>query len=178
MSKPNNPVRYIILDTCIFEHLGNEELAQQIVYLLRDAVSKSYMPAMSIFTLLELIDTATIENEIKAMNAVGRIKRFPINQTVLVAAGRMGCFYKDDGIDKQPEKGDKIIAAVSVLNNAVVFTTNGRDFPEPFFRTISTPYLKYRKKDGREVVIIGYFKEPNLEVISAKHSERMRNTSS
>lgn len=175
-SKPSKPQRYILLDTNIFEHLGNSELYPQIINILRDAIGKGYGFSMSIFTLLELIDTASVENEIKAIIATNGVKRFKINQTILIAAGHMGCLYKDDGIDvkKQPEKGDKIIAATSLVNNAVIFTTNGRDFPSPFFNTISKPLLKYTKSDGREVYLVSYFMEPDAEVIGVKHGERIK----
>ena len=171
--KNNSPQRYILIDTTIFQHLGNKELASQIIFLLRDALKKGYGVSMSIYSLLELIDTSTIENEINAINATNGIKRFQINQTVLITAGHLGCLYKDDGLDKQPEKGDKVIAATSLLNNTVIFTTNGRDFPRPFFKTITKPMLKYTKQDGREVCLISYFLEPDIELISTKHQERI-----
>jgi predicted nucleic acid-binding protein len=172
MSQKNKPLRYLILDTCIFDHLGNSDLFPQIISLLRDALSKGYGISMSIYTLLELIDTASIENEVKATQAISGVKRFRINHTILVTAGHLGCMYKDDGISKVPEKGDKIIAATSVIHNALIFTTNGRDFPEPFFHTISKPLLTYRKY-GRDVCLISYFIEPDYIVLEKKYQERV-----
>lgn len=173
MKRTSKPARYILLDSDIFNHLGNTDLYPQIIFLLRDALSKGYGLSMSIFTLLELIDTATVENEMKAMSATTGIKRFKINQTVLVAAGHLGCMYKENKVQKEPEKGDKIIAATSLLNNTIIFTTNGRDYPRPFFKEMSKPLLKYHKSDGREVYIVSYFLEPDFEVIAAKHQERL-----
>lgn len=172
-SNPVRPLRYILLDSDIFNHLGNSELYPQIIYLLRDAITKGYGLSMSIFTLLELIDTASVENEVKAMSATYGIKRFKINQTVLIAAGHLGCMYKDDGVIKEPEKGDKIIAATAILKGAVIFTTNGRDYPRPFFKELSKPLLKYTKSDGREVYLISYFLEPDSDIIGTKHQERI-----
>lgn len=171
-SKIVKPSRYILLDSCIFSHLGNASLRPQIINLLSDALKKGYGLSLSIYTLLELIDTATVKNEAEAMSAVNGLKRFKINQTILVAAGHFGCLYADDGIDKQPEKGDKIIAATSLLKNAIIFTTNGRDFPRPFFKTLSKPILKYTKND-RDVYLVSYFLEPEIEVIASKHQIRI-----
>ncbi len=76
MTKQNRPQRYIVLDTNIFEHLGNTDLFPQIIEQLRDALSKGYGLSMSTFTLLELVDTATVENEVQAMNAISGVKRY------------------------------------------------------------------------------------------------------
>lgn len=172
-TKQEKPLRYILLDSDIFNHLGNSDLYPQIIYLLRDALEKGYGLSMSIFTLLELIDTASVENEVKAMAAIQGVKRFKINQSILLTAGHLGCMYKEDGVTKEPEKGDKIIAATSLLNNTVIFTTNGRDYPRPFFKELSKPILKYKKSDGRDVCLISYFLEPDLEIIAKKHQERV-----
>lgn len=172
-SNPARPSRYILLDSDIFNHLGNADLFPQIIYLLRDALAKGYGISMSLYTLLELIDTASIENEVKAVIATQGVKRFKINQTILITAGHLGCMYKEDNVTKEPDKGDKIIAATAVLNNSVIFTTNGRDYPRPFFREISKPVLKYKKSDGREVCLISYFLEPDFDIISTKHQERV-----
>lgn len=173
-NRPIRPLRYIVLDTNIFEHLGNSELYPQIISLLQDARNQGYGISMSIYTLLELIDTASVENEAKAISATNGVKRFKINQRILIAAGHLGCLYKDDEVNKQPEKGDKILAAISLLHNAVIFTTNERDFPVPFFNVLSKPLLKYTKPDGREVFLVSYFLEPDADLIIAKHEERTR----
>lgn len=176
-SKPkiNRPLRYILLDTNIFEHLGNPDLAPQIIAILKDSVSQGYGLALSQYSLFELLDTASVENEIKAMSAVQGLKQFKVLQGTLIVAGHLGCLYKEDGLDnnKQPERGDKIIAGTSIINNAVIFTTNGRDFPRPFFKEVSKPLLKYKKTDGREVCIYSYFLEPDFSVIQTKYDSRV-----
>ena len=175
-SKSNKPLRYILLDTNIFEHLGNTDLYPQIINILKDAVSKGYGLALSQFSILELLDTATVTNETRAMNAISGIKQFKVNQGVLIASGHMGCLYNEDGLsnNKQPEKGDKIIAATAIIRNALIFTTNGRDFPRPFFREISKPLLKYSKSD-QDVYIVSYFLEPDFDIIQTKYDSRISN---
>jgi len=180
MSPKNNspkPQRFILIDTCIFEHLDIPDLYSQIIFLLRDAVSKGYGLSLAHYTYFELIDTATVENEGKAASATGGLKRFKINHTILTIAGHLGSLYHEDGIDgkrqKPPDSGDKIIGAHAVKENAIIFTTNGRDFPRPFFRTMSSPLLKYTKTDGREVCLVSYFLEPVQDVLVEKYAARM-----
>jgi predicted nucleic acid-binding protein len=175
VSKTSKPSRYIILDTNIFEHLDNIELNPQIASLLKDSISKGYGISMSQYSILELLDTASVENELKAMNTITGLRQFKVNQSVLIAAGHLGCLYKEDGLDnnKQPERGDKVIAATSLINNTILFTTNGRDFPIPFFREISRPVLKYHKPDGREIYIVSYFLEPDIDIIQNKYNSRI-----
>lgn len=176
-SKPkiNKPLRYILLDTNIFEHLGNPDLYPQIISILKDSVSQGYGLALSQYSIFELLDTASVENEIKAMNAVQGLKQFKVLQSVLIASGHLGCLYNEDGLEnnKQPERGDKVIGGTSLINNTVIFTTNGRDFPRPFFKELSKPILKYKKSDGRDVYVISYFLEPDIEVVQSKYQSRI-----
>jgi hypothetical protein len=173
MKKTSKFERYILLDTCIFGHWDNVELSKQIFSLMEESVGMGYGLCLSNYTIFELLDTATYEEEVKAMNTITGLKQFKMNQSVLIAAGHLGWLYKEDGLDngKQPESGDKIIGATSVLNNTLIFTTNGRDFPIPFFKVISTPLLRYTKSK-KNVYIPSYFLEPNIEVISSLYAER------
>lgn len=171
----NNAFRYIILDSSIFEHLKNAELKTQILNELAEALKKQYRLSFSIYTLLELVDTATVENELEAMNVTHGLKRFHLKQDIMLGAGHLGCLYTEDGLEskQQPQKGDKIIGATAILNDTLIFTTNGRHFPRPFFKTIYKPLFKHTKPDGREVFIVGYFIEPDHTVIQTKYQNRV-----
>jgi predicted nucleic acid-binding protein len=171
-NKAIKPQRYLILDSNIFKYFGNLELSSQIIFLLQDALAKGYGLAISKFTLLELLDTATVDNEIKAFSYIKGLRHFRISETVLTTAGHLGCLYKDDGIEDQPEKGDKIIAGTAWANNAVIFTANGRDFPTPFFNVLSKSVLKYTKNKA-EVHMVFYFVEPDYQMIQTKYQERV-----
>lgn len=171
-NKASKPQRYLILDSNIFKYFGHSELSSQIISLLQDALNKGYVLAISKFTLLELLDTATIENEIKAFSHIRGLKHFKMTETVLIAAGHLGCLYKDDGIDNPPEKGDKILAGTSWANNAIIFTANGRHFPRPFFNELAKPVLKYTKNKA-EAYIVFYFLEPDYGIINTKYQERI-----
>jgi len=171
MTLQNKPLRYLLIDTCIFDHIANSELSVQIFAIAGDAINKGYALSLSLFSIFEMVNTSTVENELKAMAAIQGMKRFKINQSVLLAAGRLGEFYKREGSDKEPEDGDKIIAATAVIYNCVIFTTNGRDFPQPFFNVIAKPILTYTSK-GKEIMLPAYLIEPDINVITRKIQER------
>lgn len=174
-SKTSKPLRYVLLDTNIFTNLNNKQLNEQVIYLLQDAVSKGYGLGISQLSIFELLDSASLQNEIKAFSIISGLKQFKILQRVLIAAGHLGCLYSEDGIDyqKHPQIGDKIIAATAIVNNAVVLTFNGRHFPPPFFKIISTNALKYKQNDGRESYQVCYFLEPDIDVIKKKYDSRL-----
>ncbi len=174
-SKPQKPLRYILIDTNIFTNLNNRQLNEQITYLLHDSFTKGYGFGISQFSIFELLDAASVENENKAMSLISGLKHFHITQGVLKAAAHLGCLYTEDDLDikKQPEIGDKIIAASAILNNAVIFTLNGRDFPIPFFKEISRSLLNYKKPDGRDVYVTSYFLEPDFDTILKKYNSRI-----
>ena len=169
----NNILRYIIIDTSIVENFTQKGLEDQILSALRDAVQNQYGLAISNITIFELLDTATVDNELKATNALMGLKRFYVNTRVLTAAARLGCLF---GEDKTPfvgaNSGDKIIGATSILTNSLIYTSNPRDFPTPFFRELVRTPLTYIKK-GQPVTIQSVFLEPDLSFITTKLHERM-----
>lgn len=176
MKKTNKTLRYIILDTNIWQHLGNETLYPSIIEVLKDAISKNYGISLSQFSILELVDNANVEKEAKRLQVIKGVKQFRVKQNVLLVAGHLGSLYKEDGISdsQQPEKGDKIIGATAIANNCLIYTTNGKDFPPPYFKEINRHFLQY-KKNGRDVLMMGYFLEPDLNVIIGRYNFRTNN---
>lgn len=175
MATATQPVRYILFDTNIFQHLGNTELAENILKVLTEVYSLGYRFAMSQFSIIELVDNATVETEQKRLDAIKGIKHLKVKQNILITAAHLGSLYKNDGLDEkqQPEKGDKIIAATAIIYNCIIYTTNPIDFPQPYFREVSRHTLAY-KKNGRDVTIMGYFMEPDLEATAARYNERIK----
>lgn len=173
----NKPQRYIILDTNIFQHAGNDSLALQVIVFLKEAVSKGYGISLSQFSLIELVDGASLEKERKRLAAVNGLKQFHVTQGVLLIAGQLGCLYGEDGLDEkqQPERGDKIIGATSLLGNCLIYTTNGRDFPAPYFKEVGRYNLPYQK-GGVEVNIMAYLMEPDINATAARINNRYSTT--
>lgn len=183
MSKQTNKpykqiLRYIILDTNIFQHLGNESLGKEILKVLEDAKDKDYGLAFSQYSILELVDTSSLDIEKKRLKTIQGFKQFKVDQGILYVAGRLGCLYKDDGLTEkqQPEKGDKIIGATAVVKNCLIYTTNGKDFPPPYFKEVGRHWLTY-KKNNEDVALVGYFFEPDTVAIIHRYAARTNNTS-
>ena len=166
------PSRYIVLDTCIFQHFAEKELGLAVINILRQAVNIDYGIAVSDFSFFELLDGASVEKEIDRIKAVGATKRFWVKKNVLIAAAHLGCLYSKDGIpDKQINPGDKVIAATALLTNSIIYTTNGRDFPRPFFRELAQIPLWYKKND-RTICLMSYYLETDTNYIVSKYNER------
>ncbi len=140
LNKMNNPAikkdkHYVILDTCIIQHLGDKELAECIINDLKEAATAGYDIAISDFTFFELLNGATVEKEQERINALAGISRYYVKKDILIAAAHLGCLYQQDGTDA--DTGDKIIGATSLIFNSIIYTTNGRDFPRPFFNEVA-----------------------------------------
>lgn len=165
MSEKNRPQRYLLLDTNIIQHFGNPSLGNAIIEILKDAVTKKYGISISQISLMEMVDGASLETESQRLKVIKGLKHFKIKQDTLMVAAHLGSLYKQDGMtDKQqPEKGDKIIGATAILTSSIIYTTNGRDFPQPYFKEIGRHLLQYKKPDGTDVCIIGYYIEPDIQ---------------
>lgn len=172
--KTNPPIRYVILDSCIFQHFSEKSLGLKIIETLSATVQNGYGIAFSDFSFFELLDGASTKKEAERMSVIGTTKRFWVKKEVLIAAAHLGCLYHKDGISEkqQIETGDKIIGSTAFLTNSIIFTTNGRDFPRPFYNELLVVPLQYKKNDGRDVIIMGYYLEPNIPYIIEKYNER------
>jgi len=166
------PSRYIILDTCIFQHFADKALGLAAINALSEPIQAGYGISISDFSFFELLDGASLEKEAERINSVGKTRRFWVKKQVLVTAAHLGCLYTKDGIpDKQIGAGDKIIGATALLTNSIIYTTNGRDFPRPFFIELASVPLWYKKND-QDVCVMSYYLEPNTPYIVEKYNER------
>ena len=166
--------QYVILDTCIIQYFGDKELAACILNDLREAQVAGYDFAISDFTFFELLDGASLEKEKQRIAALGGLSRYFVKKDILIVAAHLGCLYQQDSA--HADIGDKIIAATSILFNSIIYTTNGRDYPRPFFNEIAKRYLKKHSKNGIETTIASYFLIPDQSYINAKYLERTSQT--
>jgi len=165
--------RYILLDTNIISSLSNESLGQKIIEVLKEINSLGYGIAVSDVTYFELLNEATIKKEQKMVAVLNGITRFYVKQDILIAAAHLGSFYKEHGLPKdQFDACDKIIASTAVIRNCILYTINGRDYPQPFFKEIDRRMLDYQSKDW-PICVPTYFLEPQLEYIGKYHEKRI-----
>lgn len=171
----NKLFRPLILDTNILQHLGNVELAKQIFERMIFAAKNNYIISYSEYSILEMVDCASTSIEAKRLKAIDWLIHYPVNQQTLIVAGHLGGLYQEDGLSatQQPERGDKIIGATAIISNAVIYTTNGRDFPQPYFKEYSRHLLTF-KKDGRDICLMGYFIEPDIIAINNRYNHRTK----
>jgi predicted nucleic acid-binding protein len=171
--KINKSQRYLLLDTNIISRFSNENFGEKVIAILREAAGYGYGVAISDLTYFELLNEASPETEVKMVSVLNGITRFYVKKDILIAAGHLGSFYKEHRLPPdQFDQGDKIIAATAILHNCVVFTLNGRDFPQPFFKEIDRRMLDYQSREY-PVCVPAYFLEPQLEYTSRYHQKRI-----
>lgn len=170
--KINKNQRYILLDTNIISNFSSNNLGEKILTILREVVDYGFGIAISDLTYFELLNEASPEKEHKMISTLNGVTRFYIKKDILIAAAHLGSFYKEHDLNPtQFDPGDKIIASTAILHNCIIFTLNGRDFPQPFFKEIDRRMLDYQNKEW-PVCIPAYFLEPQLEYIGQYHQKR------
>lgn len=168
----NKNQRYILLDTNIISRFSNNSLGEKILNVLKEVVSMGYGIAISDLTYFELLNCTSPEKEHQMVSVLDGITRFYVKKDILVAAAHLGSFYAEHNLPQdQIETGDKIIAATAILKNCIVYTLNGRDFPQPFFKEIDRRMLDYQNKEW-PVCVPSYFIEPQLDYIGQYHQKR------
>lgn len=171
--KINKDQRYILLDTNIISGFSNQILGEKILDVLREIHNLGYGIAISDLTYFELLNEASLEKEKKMIGALNGITRCYVKKNVLIAAAHLSSLYKEHGLQMtQFDNGDRIIAATAVLQNWIIFTTNGKDFPQPFFKEIDRRMLDYQSKEW-PVCVPSYFMEPQLDYILKCNDNRI-----
>lgn len=172
-TKINKGIRYVLLDTNIISSLGNPTLAEKILELIREAVESGFGVAISDITYLELLSGIQTKKEAEIFAILKDVTRFYCRVDELIAAGRIGSFYKEHTLPMdQFDMGDRIISATAILHNCLIMTKNGRDFPQPFFKEVGRKMVEYTSKEYPVCVPV-YLVEPQLEYIGSYHSKRM-----
>lgn len=166
--------RYVILDSNIIQHFSNHSLGQVILDHLKEAVTSGYLLAISDYTFFELIDTASVEKERERVSEMNGLTRFYVKKSVLIGAAHLGCLYDKEGL-KINDIGDKIIGATAIMSNSIIYTTNSKHFPRPFFNELSTKMLTY-DKGGVPETIMAYYLIPNFVYINSQYSSRVQET--
>lgn len=174
MTKPiRKNQSYIILDSNIIQYLKSDDLSDKILEFIYESTQMKYSISISDITFFELLNGISVKNEGEIIKLFKGITRFFVKKNVLVAAARLGCLYKEDGIDtKKIGVADLIIAGTSVLSNSYVLTANIRDFPNPFFDIELKKVIEYEDKKIPKCLCLAFLK-PNSEVIAKYYTQRL-----
>ncbi len=172
------PNRYIVLDTCIIQHFAEVDLYKQMLNSLRKFEKLGFGFAVSEYVFFESLDGASIEREGQRIKALSGFKIFDTGKNMFIVAARLGSLYSDEKIPPQQiSTGDKILAATAFMTNSIIYTTNGRDFPMPFFKCLEMNTLTFKKKNGHTSCIMEYYLEPQIDYIVSRDNDRLKNVS-
>ncbi len=163
--------RRIILDTNIISRLDGS-LGTRLFEVINEVVALGYGIAISDMTYMELLTGANSKQEKQIGDTLKGVDHYIATTQVFIAAAHMASLYKELHDLNQFEIGDRIIAGTAALNNAIIFTLNGRHYPVPFFKEIDRRKLEYENK-GMPVCSYGYFMEPQIDVINESHHKRL-----
>lgn len=171
--------KIVLLDTNIISKLSSEKLGEMIYGYLNGflKVNPDWSFAISDFTYFELLNglSSDKENEVTAF-LDSSFPFYAVDREILRKAAHLGSLYKEHFAelgfsDGMPEHGDKIIAATAFKHSTLIFTTNIRDFPQPFFKEIARKLFEYDVRN-RMVCVPTYFVEPQIELTQKYHSHR------
>lgn len=163
----------IILDTCIlgYIHHKNKSLAEEIFKFLANPPNNTLV--LSEFTYFELLDGVEKTKEaILLQKALNPFKRYVVDSNTLVAAAQLSGLYNQENQNyNHIERGDKIIAATSVITNLPILTANANDFPRPFFKEVYVEDLFYLDGSKKKLLLL-YTLMPNLVFINNRFGNR------
>jgi len=163
--------RKILLDTNIISRLeGN--LGEKLLVVIGEVIKIGYDIAISDMTYMELLTGVDSKMEEKIANTLRGVDHYLVSTEVLIASAHIASLYKELYDLKQFEIGDRIIAGTAAMNNAIIFTLNGRHYPPPFFKEVDRRRLEYENR-GMPVCSYGYFMEPQMDVINESHNKRL-----
>lgn len=172
---PNSSKINIILDTNILKRIADIYSFSEFAKYITDLERRNGIFAISDFTLFELFRGATVkvEHEIEPILTV--FDKFIVTSEVLLAAARLETLYKMENIQPNDiEEGDKIIAGTALLNGCLILTSNGRDFPWPFFKEIERNLIEYKDKNKRTKYICVTLIQPDYDILTRMLNDRPR----
>ncbi len=161
----------VLLDTCIIQYLGSDEIKEEIVCELKDLIKKGKDLSVSYYTVFELLRGANKDKEKKRRETLEGFYKYSISPKVIVWAAMLDTLYRNDGVENGIDEGDKIIAATSISLSIPIITTNGQHFPRPFFDGYKK-IIEYSKNSRRSRVIAVYFLSPDLDFLQKKVKDR------
>lgn len=162
--------KIVILDSCILQYLDDKKFYSQIIGILENLIAKDNKLALSEFSRFELLRGATLAVEKRMEALINEFKLYEVSKNILSMAARLDTLYRGAEVHSGMSDGDKILASTAVLANGLVFTGNFKDFPAPFFKTVTRKIL-YKDSAKHQPLIVGIL-EPDLPIIGAKMDGR------
>ncbi len=160
---------FFLLDSCVVEYFLKEELSPHVQLTLDHWVNKDINLAISAVTYSELIAGAKKEKVEIVKNTLNQYYCFEVSTRILTGAGVMQTLYNSRDPDRRdPGLADKIIAYTSILYNSPIITANVRDFPHPYFITVDSKNINYKRKNKDHYITLDIL-QPNYEIIKNEY---------
>ncbi len=166
--------KYLLLDSCVIEYWLDTNKEKIIAKQIEEWTNNTATIAISEITALELIDGAHKIKEKQVLEFLNKLSNFSTTDRVILGAGKLGSLYyqTDHNLKNSVSLGDKIIASTSIIYNLPIATANVKDFPYPFFITLSHKNLIYENKNKQNMICLAILR-PNYEFINLKFKQRV-----
>jgi predicted nucleic acid-binding protein len=171
----NSVAARLILDTNILQYYSNSRIRPSLEIFLKNISEPNNIEYwISQITVCELLSGTTINQEAKALEQLGVLKQYAIENTTLIASARLVNLYKDQNIqDQQISISDRIIAATSILTGNPILTANVNDFPRPYFIEVYRHLLTYQKSNTTQSICLQIL-SPDIDLINEKFNHRKK----
>lgn len=173
ISRKQQPLQFIILDTNIIQYSGNMPTSPEFLKYLSDLMKRGFGLAISDISIYEILRGATTSQEEKIFRTLGIFNTYYISQQVIIASARLYTLYRDEKIQvANIDDGDLIIAATSVLTGSLILTRNRRDFPFPFFEEAEIRTIYFAKSLGHTGEHTICLLRPNINLVVRKFLQK------
>lgn len=165
------PKNYLLLDTCVINYSLDKYMSASVAATLQEWIGKDLDLAVSEISHAELIHGAYKSKIEKVKKFLDLYAHFTVSQRVLEAAGVIGNIYTvHNSENRSLGLADRILAATSFIYAVPVVTANIKDFPHPFFNSIRSKNVPYKKKNKDHIIVVDVLK-PNIEVLNYWYSK-------
>ncbi|MEK7594881.1 MAG: PIN domain-containing protein [Patescibacteria group bacterium] len=170
-SNSSNPI-VILLDNNAIQAFLGKDTAPELAEFLKEVDEVGATLAVSDIVLYEALK-AVIFDEQKTAEVANffdnYLTRYNVDEDVLISAARVHEMYGSDKATKGSRHAcsteDIIIATTSMILGAYVLTSDGNDYPMPFFKESNRIAIYYQVKNRRRHKIF-YLLQPDQEAIS------------
>lgn len=135
-------VRQVVLDWNIIQYWINEKMRPNILPVLEEMNDADLQFTMSEVSVHEGQCRLPIGKHIEARNFMNGIPRFPVDYDTQLISGSVFSCYRNHEKTKAHAKAislpDVYNAACTILNNALLITSDVDDYPWPFFDVVYT----------------------------------------
>ena len=167
---PSKPI-VIILDTNAIQAFLNDDTATELAGFLDEVQALGVVLAASDVSLYEALKSIVFDaKKTESVTSFfdNYLTRYLTDENILINAARVHEMYGADTATKGNRHScsseDIIIATTAMIEGAYVFTSDGNDYPMPFFKEMNRVPIYYQVGSRRKYKVF-YLLEPDSDVI-------------